>query len=71
MIAKLDSEGGFVGLLPSNVRLGLDHKPHLSQLLAWLATAATAAASAAAPAPEGAGALLPAAGGGGGVAQMF
>ena len=46
VIAKLDSEGGFVGLLPSNVRLGLEHKPHLSQLLAWLATARAAQAAA-------------------------
>jgi hypothetical protein len=36
VVTKLDAEGGFVGLLPSNVRLGLEHKPHLSQLLSWL-----------------------------------
>jgi len=39
VIAKLDADGGFVGLLPSNVRLGLEHKPHLSQLLSWLSDA--------------------------------
>merc|ERR1711988_1588136 len=39
VVAKLDANGGFVGLLPSNVRLGLEHKPHLSQLLSWLSDA--------------------------------
>jgi len=45
VVAKLDSDGGFVGLLPSNVRLGLEHKPHLSQLLSWLGAAAESCAA--------------------------
>ena len=42
---KLDANGGFVGLLPSNVRLGLEHKPYLSQLLSWLNDAKASRAS--------------------------
>jgi len=46
VVTKLDANGGFVGLLPSNVRLGLEHKPHLSQLLSWLNDAKASSASA-------------------------
>lgn len=36
VVDRLDGEGGYVGLLPSNVRLSMEHIPHLRQLLEWL-----------------------------------
>ena len=43
VLNRLDSTaGGFVGRLPSNVRLGEEHKPHLSQLLEWVGAAQAA-----------------------------